>query len=161
MFHRLALSCGFLLLISAGGTHAAEATGSFQSATPSAEGWAIHSQPGDGRYEYRPPVEDRRIVVKPFFITPPKRTDFTFLSAQEEQALKAMAVRLAAESAKPEEVLKSSRVKVRHVGMSILWPKVVVRSKSEVCVPSLRFTDSVEWKSHLTCFTSTEVLAGE
>lgn len=121
---------------------------SFREAGTYSNGSANITPVAGGEYAYGKPETDGRVHTKPAMVGSSRRTDFSFFTPAEEQALLAMRD-AQLRSAVKERLLQQRR---RHAAKRprLDWPKVVV-TESQICVPELANSDSVDWKSYLTC----------
>ena len=114
--------------------------------------------PADGEYELGTP---NRTTGRPevFLMGKPARQDYVYFSAEEQEGLwrfreaKLDEQRIARERAMREAAHASARRKkpaARLAGLD--WPRVIVNG-NEVCVPVLDYSDSDDWREHLTCTT--------
>lgn len=116
-------------------------------------GWVNVLQPQGGIYIYTPPKPDARITAKAFLIGRPERQTYQLFSAQEEEALWQLR-----EEKGQTDVVAARNQKTKFTGhhraqkLSFEWPKVVVRG-SEICVPILDYSESSDWREHLTCWS--------
>lgn len=128
----------------------------FVSKETQQKGWVQYSYPLDGEYVYQPKTTDGRLKNKPFLIEKPQRTNYDFLSAEEQSSLSALRD-LQSEinsDPKPSSIRKVDHTthhpKHKKSGLLLKWPRIVV-DEDNVCVPTIPFSEADDWKQHLTC----------
>ncbi len=117
-----------------------------------AAGSAVLEPSNSGSYVYGELKRDARITSPAIIVSSPVRLDYVFFSAQEESDL--WNYKQSQLNAQQDEIDRLAKVEeqtqVNNRYKSIKWPKVVLRGGS-VCVPLIDFSDSRDWKAHLTC----------
>jgi hypothetical protein len=97
--------------------------------------------------------------IKVFMVGKPQRQDFVFLTAQEQEDLWNYRQKLREDMIKaalPKPVVVKTH---KNAIATLNWPHVIVEG-SKVCVPSLDYSEAVDWKDHLLC-TYLESLHGQ
>lgn len=142
---------------------------SYVAQSPSPAGTALLKPNLGGAYVYGPEVKDPRPTIPAFAVGNATRDSYVFFSAQEEEVLWAQQQKFLDEieneaasaqlSAQREAhlIAKSRRRKSpAPAPASFDWPRVVINGPS-ICVPSLSFANSNEWREHLICWNNGEV----
>lgn len=121
----------------------------FKERAPYASGAAEIQPFAGGEYVYDTQEVDTRIVSKAFISSQVKRTDFSFFTADEEEAL------LRFKDKEIEKLVKQKLLEQRSLHLNkkknYLWPKVVLRG-SLICVPEIENSEAIDWREHLTCY---------
>lgn len=136
------------LLLSAGNSIAEQAN--FIPSDPAASGWVNLSPTTGGQYLYVDTPDDKRPSIKPILLQLPVRTDYTFFSPQEQDALESLRDRQLASWQQQQEL--AAKPYHRGFALRLAWPRVVIRGQ-EICVPELPFSEQPDWRDHLTCWS--------
>jgi hypothetical protein len=135
-----------------GDTQTSNVAANFKITGNISSGSSILTPSNEGVYVYGKVEFDGRIPSKALIVSRPIRTDYVLLSAQEESDL--WHYKQIQSNAQQEELERLAKIdkqtKANLKYQSIKWPKVMVKN-DKVCVPLLNFSESKEWKSHLTC----------
>ena len=147
------LLVGALLLGSCGAF--AQQSSNFVKTPYLGAGSAVIEPSNGGTYVYGERMRDARIPSPAIMVSSPARIEFVLFSAQEESDLWSYKQSQLERSQQEEidrltkaqaQAQKQANIKYK----SIKWPKVVLRGDS-VCVPLVDFSESGDWRDHLTC----------
>jgi hypothetical protein len=118
---------------------------------PYASGW-INTYPATGgNYVYGATAKNTGRSSAVFMIGKPVPQDAVFLTAQEEEGIwhykqaKLEELRLASLPL-PTKIQRKSNYPV------LTWPRLIVEGQ-KVCVPTIAFSESLDWQDHLLCTT--------
>ncbi|MEY4565661.1 MAG: hypothetical protein RLY14_631 [Planctomycetota bacterium] len=112
----------------------------FELQTPHRSGW-ITIDNGTGQYIYGDKSSTRRKTAAILFGRV-ERDEYTYFSAQEEEALWDLLQKKLITQISPVSVVRKKK--------TYQWPKVTVQG-IEICVPTLDKSEDENWKDHLTC----------
>ena len=134
-----------LLIISMSGSFASE---SFERIKRYSTGIVNIEMPVNGYFLYGSHPKDSRVVSPGFLIGGVVRNSFDVFSYEEWNGY--LGAKEHADEIENQKKQKSveqlKTLQLKHLN----WPKVV-SNDSTICVPSIEFVKSNEWKSHLVC----------
>lgn len=124
-------------------------------------GWTKYQYPLNGEYVYQTNSKDTRLQNKPILIDKPQRTQYEFMSAEEQAHLQQLQTDneniSSLESTAPINKTKHHHKHLKRVKSNLKWPRIIVQD-DDVCVPTLEFSEAEDWKDHLTCHARSEEL---